>query len=222
VKYESLRQSKPWEQYLKFLKWTVVVTDSGIKIAIVKTPFGTVSKIQRPKVFSEENLAEIEKICIKKKCMFTKIEPTIGQDENLLTKNGYVTSNFPLSPPSTMIIELEKSEDVLWGKLSRSGKYSVNRARREGNKVKFFRNPNNEKLEKFYIVVKQTGKRGKFYVQPFKDLIKKRDIFKEDSFLAEVRDKDNNLVSAKVFFGADGMVTFMHGGTSKIGRKGKG
>jgi len=222
MNYKSLRQSEPWEQYLKFLNWTVVVTKAGIKIAIMKTPFGTVSKIQRPRIFNKVDLKEIEKICTKRKCIFTKIEPSFSQDESLLEENGFVRSSFPLTPPSTMLIELEKNEEELWGNVSKSGKYSVNRARREGNSVKVTRNPNKSQLEKFYTVVKQTGKRGKFYVQPFKDLLKKRDIFKKDSFLAEVHDKENNLVSAKVFFGAEGVVTFMHGGTTEIGRKGKG
>ena len=222
MNYESIRQSKPWEQYLKFLKWNIVDTTSGIKIAIMRTPFGTVSKIQRPKNFCEKDLEEIEEICTGKKCIFNKIEPSFGQDESLLTKRGYVTSSFPLSPPSTMLIELEKSEEELWGNVSKSGKYSVNRARREGNNIKVTRDPKKSQLDKFYVLVKATGKRGKFYVQPYKDLLKKRDIFKEDSFLIEVYDSKGELVSAKVYFGWKGIATFLHGGTTKLGRKGKG
>lgn len=222
MRYPSLRQSDLWEKYLEFLNWQVVNTDSGIKIAIMKTILGGLSKIQRPKELSDQDLDEIEDICRERKCMFVKIEPSSGQDESLLTKRGFVRSGFPLSPPSTMIIDLGKSDDGLWASLSKSAKYSVNRARREKNKVRSFQDPGPKKIEEFFKVAKETSKRGKFYLQPVKDLLKKGEIFKDKSYLLEVYDVKDRLVSAKFFVAADGVVTFLHGGTSEVGRKGKG
>lgn len=218
----SLRQSKPWESYLRFLNWDVVTTKSGIKIAVMKTILGTVSKVQRPKVFNSEELDEIEAVCKDRKCMFIKIESGFGQDEKILTERGYQESKFPLSPPSTMYIDLGESEQELWKKVSKSGKYSVKRAGREGSKVEFIEGPSKKDVEEFYKMAKETSKRGKFYIQPVKDLLKKREIFGKNCFLGRVFDKNGELVGAKLFFGNKNTVTFMYGATSKLGRKGKG
>ena len=217
----SLRQSKSWEKYLNFLNWDVVATTSGIKIALMKTFLGTVSKIQRPKPFNDKDLDEIEEICKKRKCMFIKIEPGHGQDESILTKRGYQESRFPLSPPSTMHIELNESEQELWKRVSKSGKYSVKRAGREGARTEFIEYPSKKDIEEFYKMAKETSKRGKFYIQPVKDLLKKREIFKKNCFIGKVFDRDGNLVGSKLFFGNKNTVTFMYGGTSALGRKGK-
>lgn len=207
---------------MNFLKWEIVTTKADIKIAFLKTLFGTLCKVQRPQPFTAKDLEEIEKLCKKRKAIFVKIEPGFGQEEKVLEKRGYTKSRFPLSPPSTMIIDLVQSEQQLWSNVSRSGKYSIRRARREGNKVKITRNPKKPQLEEFYKLVKATGKRGKFYVQPYRDLLKKSGIFKEETFLTEVYGPEGDLASAKVFFGWKGTVTFLHGGTSEKGRKGKG
>ncbi len=222
MKYQSLRQADLWAVYLRLLKWDIKIIKSGAKIAIMKTPLGAVCKIQRPFHLSTKDLDEIEKICSQRKCMFIKIEAGMDQDENLLTDKGYVRSRFPLSPPSTMIMDLTKSEEEMWSSMSKSGKYSINRAKREGNVVKHRQNPDDKELEEFYAVAKETSKRGKFYIEPFRALLKKRDVFKDKAFLSEVYDDKNRLVSAKFFLGADGMVTFLQGGTSEVGRKGKG
>jgi len=222
MNYQSLRQADLWAVYLRLLKWDIKIIGSGAKIAVMKTPFGAVCKIQRPGKLNGKDLDEIEDICSQRRCMFIKIEAGMGQDEKLLADKGYVLSRFPLSPPSTMIMDLSKSEEEMWSSVSKSGKYSINRAKREGNVVKHHHNPDEEMLANFYAVAKETSKRGKFYIEPFKDLLKKRDVFKDNSFLSEVYDNQGRLVSAKFFLGAEGMVTFLQGGTSEVGRKGKG
>jgi len=222
VTYLSLRQSDEWTKYLEFLGWKIISTKNGLKVCLMKTPLGAVSKVQRPKVFQKKDLDEIESICEKDRCMFIKIEPGFGQDEGLLKKRGYVVSRFPLTPPSTMLMELTKSEGQLWERVSKSGKYQINRAKREGNRTEFFPNPSTKQLEIFYVIAKDTAKRGRFYLQPFRDLAKKRDIFKDRCYLTEVYDEDNQLISGKVFFGAGNCATYINGGTSGEGRKGKG
>ncbi len=217
----SIRQSKAWESYLKFLGWDMVTAKSGIKIAIMKTIFGTVSKVQRPKVFNAEELDEIEKICGERKCMFVKVEPGFGQDETILIDRGYRVSKFPLSPPSTMFIDLRKSEQELWREVSKSGKYSTKRAEREGCKADFIEGPSKKEIEEAYKLVKETSRRGKFYVQPVKDLLKKREIFGKNCFLGRVFDKNGELAGVKLFYGNKNTVTYMYGGTSELGRKGK-
>ncbi len=222
MKTTSLRQSDGWAKYLKALKWEMLDTRGGIRIAVLKTLLGTVSKIQRPKKFTEAQLKEIEDICTKKKAMFIKIEPGYEQNEKLLQKHGYIRSNFPLSPPSSLVIDLTKSEKDLWQDLSKSAKYSTRRAEREGNYVKYFKDPDEEVVQRLQKVCKETGKRGKFYVPPYKELIAKRKAFKDEFFVIEVYDKDEDLVSVKFYIASKNTVTYLQGGTTSIGRKGKG
>lgn len=219
----SLRQSENWCKYLESLGWKTIETDFGAKINLLKTYLGYVTKIQKTKPLDKNELDVIEKICRENKAMFIKIEPGIGQDEDLLVNLGYKRSVFPLSPPKTLVIDLQKNEQELWNDVSRSGKYSVNRAKREKSTVSFYQHPQDEKkIAEFYAVVKATGKRGKFYVQPLSDLTTKIDLFADQSFLVEVCNEEQELESAKMFFGAGNTVTFIQGGTTEIGRKSKG
>jgi lipid II:glycine glycyltransferase (peptidoglycan interpeptide bridge formation enzyme) len=222
MRYLSLRQTDSWCGYLRFLNWDIITTSSGIKMSVMKTVLGTLCKIQRPYDLTDGDLEEIESICRQRKCMFVKLEPGWGQDESLLTNRGFIRSRFPLSPPSTMVIDLSQSEEELWQNLSKSGKYSTNRAKREGNQVKSVKHPTSEQIADFYKIAKETSRRGRFYLQPVKDLQEKGKIFKDKAYILEVCDAEKKLVSTKFFLGAGETVTFLHGGTTKIGRKGKG
>lgn len=218
----NLRQSDKWAQYLKHLDWNIEETSAGIKVAIRKTTFGNVSKIQRPKNISEQDMDEIEKICKDKKCVFIKIEPGTKQDEGILKARGYQVSKFPLSPPSTIYIDLSQSEQKLWKNLTRSCKYSVRRARREGSAVETIQNPNEKELKEFYMIAKDTAKKKKFYIEPFEHLLKQKEVFGDSSYLAKVYDDEKVLHGAKYYLGNKNVVTFTMGGTSEEGRQGKG
>src|SRR4030066_821539 len=122
MNYISIRQSDKWDEYLKFLGWRILKNKKGTKIAILKTFIGNVTKIQRLKKFDEQELKDIEDLCIKNKALFIKIEPMQDQDMSVLTENGYRNSAFPLSPTSTLLINLEKSEEDLWKDLSPSSR----------------------------------------------------------------------------------------------------
>ena len=162
MKLESLRQSKEWFSYLKFLGWSELKTTSGIKIAFMKTPLGAVTKIQRPPKFTEKDLLEIEKLCKKRRALFIKIEPVDEDNAKLLKKNKYVVSGHPLCPPSTSVIKLKTSEAKLWENISKSGKYSIRRAKREGSRVEFIQKPSKKEVEKIFPIIKETSVKRKF------------------------------------------------------------
>jgi len=218
----NLRQSDEWFEYLKSLNWRYVKTSSGVKIAYFKSLFGVVIKIQRPILIDKANLDEILNFALKNKAIIVKIEPSIGQDEDILLEAGFKVSKHPLSPPSTMFIDLTKSEEDLWKNVSRSGKYGVKRAHREGSRVGYFKNPKKQQLKDFFKLAKATGKRGKFYVQPFKELLTKAKIFKDDCYIISVFDNEGNLQGGKFFLGIGDTINFTMGGTTTLGRKGKG
>lgn len=221
VKKQNLRQSENWLIYLQSLGWKHIETTSGVKIALLKTPLGKVVKIQRPSSLSKKDLAEIETICKKNKALFIKIEPGIKQNQEILINAGYELSSHPLCPPSTVFIDLRKSEKDLWENISRSGKYSINRAKREGSVVSFTNTPTKQEVDEYYHLVQKTGKFKRFYTEPPKDTHLKVKIFGDKATFGLVYNPAKELMGIKFFVANEDTVTFLLGGTSQEGRKGK-
>ena len=93
---DEIRQSDEWAKSIKTYGWEYVRTSTGINIAFLKNRFGSFVKIQKPKIFTEEELKEMEEICKKNKALFIKIEPSLGQNLDILEKLRYTTSPFLL------------------------------------------------------------------------------------------------------------------------------
>lgn len=222
MNYPSFRQSPQWEHFMRFLKWEAVKLPSGDNAFFLKSPLGTVCKIQRPNQLSQANLENLDKIAMQKKALFIKLEPNLTQDISLLAQNGYIPTEFPLAPPKTMLLDLTKTQAELWGAVSHSGKYSINRARRENSMVEIIKNPTTEQIERFYRVQLYTGKRGKFYVEPLAHALAVAKEFADHCYLAWVFDNDNKLESAKIFVDYKNVLTYIRGGTTPAGRKQKG
>ena len=155
--YQDLRQAENWAKYLATLGWKSVRTPSNINVEIINTNFMSVAKVQRPCPLSQEQLLEIDRVCLENKVAFVKLEPHIQQDLGLLREMGYTASGFPLIPPSTMYLDLTPTADAMWKNLRQSAKYSINRARREGARVETVRNPNPDAVKKFHALSKSTG-----------------------------------------------------------------
>jgi len=219
-KITELRQSEGWKKYLEWLGWKCIRTSKGTNIAIRKTPVGAVTKIQRPHNLSDEELNEINKICLDNKAMFIKIEPGLDQNLQLFKTHGYKETRYPLIPPATSIIDLGLSEEKLWKNLSKSGRYSVKRARRDGAKVKHYKNPSKEKIEYFQKLMDETSKDKKLIKTPLKDLLKKVESFKEEAHLLLITDGKGDLMAGNLYFGVDKVVWYLHGATAHAGRKG--
>lgn len=217
----DIRQSKGWSEYLAFLGWNSIRTSGDINIEIRKVFFGGLVKIQRPKKVLKADLIEILELCKKDKALFIKLEPAQNQDLKILSDSGYVRSASPLLPPTTILIDLTTDEKTLWTNVSHSGKYSVNRAGREGANVEFFQNPDENVLKSFYDIHKQTGNKKGFYVEGFDDIKKKVEIFKDESFIISVKNKEGTIVGSNFYLGFNKNIWFMHGATSSVGRKSK-
>lgn len=213
----DIRQSEKWSKYLKTMGWETHKTSSGVSIYYNKTFLGSVVKIQKPNVLEEKDIEEIENFCDKLKPLFVKIEPFIGQDISILEKMGYKKSEVPLTPSSTIYIDLTKSEEELWNSLSHSGKYSIKRAQREGTVTRFYQNPVEEKLPSYFEMVKETGRRKHFYVQPMKDFAGKVKIFGKECHLVLSFNPAGELLSGKFYLCHGDMVLYSTGGTSVAG-----
>ncbi len=217
----DIRQGDRWAKYLEEMGWGSHRTSNGTNIYYNKTCLGSVIKIQRPPLLDENDLREIEDYCLSLKPLFIKIEPFVGQDVSILERGGYIESNEPLIPPSTIYIDLTKSEKELWNNISHSGKYSIRRAQREGTVTRFYQNPLEERLLEYFDLVKETGKRKHFYVQPMKDLLAKVKIYGKNCHLVTSYDQKGILLSGKFYLCQDDMVLYSTGGTSRAGLKTK-
>ena len=217
----DIRQSDKWAKYLERMGWKSHRTLGGINIYFQRTCLGTVIKIQKPLSISEKDIKEIEEFCRKLKPLFIKIEPFIGQDISVLEGCGYVKSDVALTPPSTIYIDLTKSEKELWDNISHSGKYSIKRAQREGTVTRFYQNPIKDKMPAYFETVRETGKRKRFYVQPMVDFENKVKIFGKECHLVLSYDTEGNLLSGKFYLCHGDMVLYSTGGTSEKGLKTK-
>jgi lipid II:glycine glycyltransferase (peptidoglycan interpeptide bridge formation enzyme) len=219
--FQDVRQSDGWGKYLTSIGFKTIRTSGGVMMALKKVLFFSLIKIQKPTPLSKEDLEEIESVAKKENYFMIKLEPFVGQDENLLIEAGYSISTTPLSVPSTMIIDLTKDEKYLWDKLSHSAKYSINRAEREGAQVRFYENPTEEAFKNFYEVFAETAKRQKFYKLPYKETLSRSKSFGRKSHLVMAYDKDGVLASGKLFLGNEELVLYSLGGTTESGRKTK-
>ena len=220
-KIPNVRQSEAWKVYMESLIWKCPRISSGTIVNLFKTPlnFFNFGKIQKPFNLSASDLKEIDDICIENRVKFMKLEPNSNQSVDEIYENGFIDSNMPLSPSVTAYTDLTKSTDELWGALSRSGKYGVNRAKRENTRVESFVNPKDGILNDFYKTHRQTSKRNKFMSRGFDDLQKRRDAFGDESYLLMVYDGEGNLSGGKFFLGNGEMTLFACGGTTDVGRK---
>lgn len=217
----DVRQSSKWANFLSKLGWQNVRTSNGVVINIIKSPIGVMAKIQKPVPLQQHDLNEIADLCKENKVLFVKIEPYVGQDVDLLKNNGYKASMFPLTPTATYLIHLDNTEEQLWNNISHSGKYSINRAKREGAHTKVFVNPDEKTVTAFYEILKQTGQLKKFYVPPMSQIMSQVEAFGNDGHLIMVYDKNDNLCAAKWYVVEGDRVLYVSGGTSAIGRKDK-
>lgn len=221
LELEDLRQSNEWAQFLSWVGWKKTQITNGTQIYLMPFLNGNINKIQRPKILNEIDLKEIEDVCKKNKCLLIKIEPNMSQDIEVLKKMGYKKSLFPLLAPTTICIDLTKSKEELWENISHSGKYSINRAEREGYTVEFYRKPNLKILEQLHKVTEETSEKKRFLKVGLQDLQKKVEIFQDNSFVILAKDKSGQIVCANFYLAHKTGIWYLHGGTTNIGRKSK-
>jgi lipid II:glycine glycyltransferase (peptidoglycan interpeptide bridge formation enzyme) len=220
--YTDPRQTTDWGLYLKHYGWENHSLKSGIRLSMTKSLFGTLIKVQRHNELSIEDTQEINGLSSKQSIAFIKFEPKFYSDVPILQEFGCVISRQPQSPPRTMLFDLTKDPKEYLDNVSHSGKYALNRAVREGAHVKFYKNPDDKVLEDHYKMAKETCKFKKIYIQPFNEFQVRRDIFKNNSFIGIVFDKNENPISSKFYLCSNDCVLYISGGTSKEGRKQKG
>ncbi len=213
---EDFRQSEKWAKYLNTNGWKSYTTQNGITLNIYKKFGFSVAKVQRPQTLRQSDILEFEKICKDNKCLVITIEPQDQQSASLLQNSGYQKSKNPLSPTKTLIIELEQDEKLQWNALSTSGKYGVNRAKREGVAVYAHQNPSAKIVEKFYNLYKNSAQQKNFTPYSYEDLLSKARIFGDDCYILLAQNKNLENLSGGFYVCHKKSVWYLHGGTTRF------
>ncbi|MEK7595580.1 MAG: peptidoglycan bridge formation glycyltransferase FemA/FemB family protein [Patescibacteria group bacterium] len=208
-----------WSDYLELYCWKSLKTANGVVIRIIRVLCFNVAKIQRPSPLSQKDIEEIKMLCRKKHVVYLVIEPSLNQDLQLLKKDGFRETKSPYLPPKTTIIDLTKDINALWNTLSKTARNSIKKAERDNIKIDIIQFPNQEALRRFHIEAKKTGKQKGFYVQGFSDILKKSQIFGNNSFLINSYTKEGFLANSNFYLAYQKKVWFMHAATTKEGRK---
>lgn len=163
-------------------KKTGVVDEKGV-FKLAATLFfnkfkllGNIIYIPQGPIWSDEEalgvFTESIQNCSKRYCIAVICEPRIkknSQKEDELYNFGYKFTDKAVQPRTTVFLDLEKSEDELLGRFSKSTRYNVRYAKRKGIEVRKYSKPNDiGRIKKFYELLRKTQKRKYFHVQPLK------------------------------------------------------
>ena len=217
---EDLRQSSEWASYMAKIGWEVA--DLGnTKAYIRKIPFlGSIIKIPR---FNDLYLLEqIDTLAKKQKAFAAKIEPNAEIDSEkvlrALENNGYYLDNWSFAPTRTIRVDLTQSEDRILANMKKETRYAIRKA--QGLKLELGIMNNEEGLEEFINLYKQTAKRTGFWTGPIKELRLRWEIFssakKADLFLAS---QGPALEAGAVVFYHDKVAYYYHAASSESGQK---
>ena len=218
AKFEDLRQSDEWGEYLHQLHWLsekLKIKNSKCKIFIRKIPFfGSVIKIQRPSEVPP--IEDIDRIAKKHRALFVKLEPSFA----LRASEGlrpFDPDNWPLVPTRTIRIGLTPATDEIFARFSKDARYSIRRAERNGVEVRSL-GLEAGNLKVFYDLLKETGKRKRFWVPPEADLQAKAQAFKDKSMLLLAYHNRKPIAGALILF--HDQVAYYHQAASNLcGRK---
>ncbi|MBU0650058.1 hypothetical protein KKG63_02560, partial [Patescibacteria group bacterium] len=132
---------------------------------------------------------------------------------------GYQLSLSPLCPPSTIFIDLKKATADLESGLSRTARYSIHRAKKDGGKVEVYSHPKADLLDQIYPILKATAHHQKFYLPGIGNLKTKLTLWQNECYVALVKNAQGILCGANVFLGFQGNVWYLHSGITAEGRK---
>ena len=239
----DLHQSDRWASYLSSQGWKVEEVQgknqkAKIKIYIRKIPLiGSVIKIQRPAEIPP--VEEIDQIAHKHRALFVKIEPLAEASGpyQRLTEGGFTPDPTPNLPTKTIIIDLTKTEKELWKDLSQDARQSVHRtqgrpagggasflAQLESNKLVVTSSQGNnkdfeEKLKKFQPLLKETGRRQRFWVLSYEQLKSKAEAFGKDAILFLAHSKSEAPLAGGLFLVSEETAFYHHAASSPEGRE---
>lgn len=215
----DIRQSDAWSSYLKMYGWKSLKLSNGSTLRIARYILSNRAQLLRPNNLYKGDLKEIDELCKKNGVLFVKISPDQDQNTGVFKSFGYkITKNIDL-PPKTMVIHLSKSIDTLWNNLTNGCRYSINKSRRDEDKIEFIQKPNIDELNNYYNLMRKRGRKKKYYIPNMKDHIETVKAFKDKVFIGNVYNKSGDILGTKLFLGFNQGVWGMYSATTKLGQK---
>lgn len=182
----DIRQSKEWGEYLSSINWTVEkIGNNQAFVRPIPLLGKSIIKIQHPQ--NPLSFLEIDQIAKKHKALFAIVEPeSLGFDEELLRKNGFIKSNTTLTHTLTIYIDLQKSEDYILASFSENARRNIKKAQNNNLEIKkvFLKDVKNDKdFKNFYDLFFNLRKIKKFYAPGYGEFSKKMQAFKNSSVI---------------------------------------
>ncbi len=180
---EDIRQNPLWLKYCerKGYKILSIPTISKKMIWGIAIPIGffglKMLKIQRAKI--DPDWDELKKIKRDNRVVSTIIEPQRVDSKSNYKKQGYKLSNFPYLATMSVVVDLRKTKEKLWSRLSENSKRLIKKNRdleiKEVSAEKFLSSwkPNSKiwtmKLEELNEIKKILGKNSRFLISYIKN-----------------------------------------------------
>lgn len=156
---------------------------------------------------------------VAERCRLTHVtaEPALedGDAARLFAATGWRTSD-PVQPPSTRLIELDRSEQSLWSDLYSSTRRHINRARKAGCTV---REGDGSDIRILHAIVEETAGRAGFIPRPFEAYLHAYRVFSRagKALLLIGSLPDGSIVSAKLILLSGPRASQVYGGISDRG-----
>lgn len=173
------------------------------------------SYLYSPSPDSYKYLDKIKKIAQKEDAIFFKYEPLLKEDkaggvEHFQTL-GFKKAAKELQPQKTIVIDLNKNEEVLLGEMHKKTRYNIRLSEKRGVEVKEADN-----IEKFWKMLQRTAQRDGFHTHE-KEYYKK--LFKLDNVKLFCAYKGKNWHAAALVIFDNKRATYLHGASEHKYRK---
>lgn len=221
----ELRQSPQWGKYLESFGWTTEIVDGCVMRIRQLGPLGSIIKIQRPDSLP---IKKIERVAKKCRALFVKIEPIDNSQSSILNSQFYKLDAWPLTPPRTAFIDLTKTEAELLKSFSKDTRQRLKKIRNSKIEIRSFSFEFPAKgeniLRNFYEIWQETGKRGRFYVPSYKELMSLATAFGENALLllaysGDVESDQTAPLAGCLLLFFDGVAYYHHAASTKEGRE---
>lgn len=212
---KSFLQSQEWADFQKSLGrkvWQI----NNILVIKYNLPLGK-SYLYSPRCGGDflSALEKIKEIGKKENSIFFKIEPI----ENINLKN--FKKSHDLQPKKTLVLDIKKSEQELLNKMHKKARYNINLALKKGLKIQSSRpkaedprrktsGPKSkvQNFEKFWEMLQDTAKRGRFKIHPEEHYEKMLKISGMELFVAEYQ---NKIIAANIVLFYGKRAIYLHG-----------
>ena len=219
--FQDLRQTKEYALFLKTQGWQIEKIKDTF-VFIKKLPLLPISviKIQRPKKSKLSfDFSQVNKIAKKHHALFVKFEPFLDFDEQVLKKVGFKKDSWPLLPPKTLWINLEKSERELLTEMNKKTRYDLRRSVDSNLEIKIISGSKlkEKPFKDFYNFFKKARKEKSLWLPSFGYLKDLFGIFSDKGFLL-LAYSDQEIVASVVLLHSRDMAFYYFSASNKKGK----